>query len=303
MGVHSRLFHDIMPINKTGETPQKLSHQAEYDPEDPSARDVGIGTLGEKTLHAALKNYYEPDAAFREIKYRGCVADIMRGDDIIEIQTSNFIKLKPKLSRFCPTKKVTVVYPVARHKMILTIDPLTGAAGPRRKSPKTGSPYEIYSELTHIIPFLAEPNLKFRVVMVDVDEYRVPRDKWNGKVKTFTRTERIPTAIGEEYEVGYSVGWDALIPDEIKTLDYFTIKDFAKFASLKYHAANAAVNMLVYAKAAKRIPKPESMKAAPKKRGEKLSEAEAAAREAIKKDGSRNFYQLVKNSPDKPENE
>ncbi|HHX54297.1 MAG TPA: hypothetical protein GX704_05235 [Clostridiales bacterium] len=290
-----------MPTEKYGETPHKLSHQAEYDADNPSVRDAGIGTLGEKTLHAALKNYYEPDAAFREIKYQGCVADIMRGDNIIEIQTSNFIKLKPKLSRFCKTKKVTVVYPVARRKMILTIDPSTGAASSTRKSPKTGSPYEIYSELTHIIPFLDEPNLRFRVVMVDVDEYRVPREKWGGKRKAFTRTERIPTAIGEEYEVGYSVGWDALIPDEIKTMEYFTIKDFAKFSSLKYHAANAAVNMLVYAKAAKRIPKPESLKIAPKKRGEKLSEAEAAAREAIKKDGSRNFYQLLKISPDIPE--
>lgn len=296
-------FCEIMPNKKTGETPHKLSHQAEYDPEDPSVRDIGIGTLGEKTLHAALKNYYEPDPAFREIKYQGCVADIMRGDCVTEIQTGNFAKLKPKLSRFCKTKKVTIVYPVARHKMLITIDPLTGTASPRRKSPKTGSPYEIYNELTHIIPYLAEPNLKFKVVMVDVDEYRVPREKWGGKRKAFTKTERIPTAIGEEYEVGYSIGWDALIPDEIKALEYFTIKDFAKFASLKYHAANAAVNMLVYAKAAKRIPKPESIKIPPKKRGEKLSEAEIAARQAIKKDGSRNFYKLVKLPPENQENE
>ena len=38
----------------------------------------GIGTLSEKTVHAILKNYYEPDEDYHEIPVNGYVADIYR---------------------------------------------------------------------------------------------------------------------------------------------------------------------------------------------------------------------------------
>ena len=122
----------------------------------------------------------------------------------------------------------------------------------------------------------------------------MPR-KNKARKKLSPKPKEFPPLSARNTKVGYSpAGW--LIPDEIKALEYFTIKDFAKFASLKYHAANAAVNMLVYAKAAKRIPKPESIKIPPKKRGEKL-EAEIAARQAIKKTAAV-LYKLVKLPPE-----
>ena len=47
----------------------------------------GIGTLKEKTMHAVLKNFYEPDVSHQEIKVDRFVADILRDNEIIEIQT------------------------------------------------------------------------------------------------------------------------------------------------------------------------------------------------------------------------
>ena len=49
----------------------------------------GIGTLGEKTLHAALKAYYEPDAESHEIKIGRYIADIVGENGIIEISPSS----------------------------------------------------------------------------------------------------------------------------------------------------------------------------------------------------------------------
>ena len=37
---------------------------------------LGIGTLSEKTVHAILKNYYEPDEDKQEIPIENYVADI-----------------------------------------------------------------------------------------------------------------------------------------------------------------------------------------------------------------------------------
>ena len=34
-----------------------------------------IGTLGERTLHAALKRFFEPDTSFHEIRYKSFVAE------------------------------------------------------------------------------------------------------------------------------------------------------------------------------------------------------------------------------------
>ena len=49
----------------------------------------GIGTLGEKSLHAALKLYYEPDSSRHEIPVGQYVADIVNEEGIIEIQTKH----------------------------------------------------------------------------------------------------------------------------------------------------------------------------------------------------------------------
>ena len=283
-----------MPENTISaeESLERLVSAASFEADDPETRDGGIGTLGEKTLHAALKNYYEPDPRLHEIRYKGCVADIMRDGEIIEIQTANFYGMRSKLERFCAENRVTVVYPAARRKTIVTVDPKTGEALSRRRSPKTGSPYEIYAELIHILAFLREPNLSFRVVMVDLDEYRVTADKKRrGRGKAYTRTERIPTAFCEEYEAGGGAGWTSLIPGEILSADYFTIKDFAKYSSLTYYRASAAVKVLLTAGAVEKIARPEAEK--PPKTKKNAPEAERSAAKAADKSRSRNFYRVM----------
>ena len=50
----------------------------------------GIGTLGEKTLHAVLKHYFEPDSSFHEIRCGTFFADIFNAEGITEIQTRSF---------------------------------------------------------------------------------------------------------------------------------------------------------------------------------------------------------------------
>ena len=98
----------------------------------------GIGTLGERTLHAILKSYLEPDSAYHEQKVGRYVADICRGEEIIEIQTRAFDKLKNKLGLFAKDYRVTVVYPIDVVKYLSWIHPETGEITSRRRSPKKG---------------------------------------------------------------------------------------------------------------------------------------------------------------------
>ena len=51
----------------------------------------GIGTLGEKTLHALLKNYLEPDETKQEIRLGTYYADIYNGKEIIGSRPASLI--------------------------------------------------------------------------------------------------------------------------------------------------------------------------------------------------------------------
>ena len=117
----------------------------------------GIGTLSEKTLHAALKAYYEPDDESREVALGGFVADIVGEEGIIEIQTRSFERLRGKLEAFLEAARVTVVYPVAVERQLRWIDPETGEVLPPRGSTKKGIPFDVLPELYKIKPLLTHP--------------------------------------------------------------------------------------------------------------------------------------------------
>ena len=82
----------------------------------------GIGTLSEKTVHAVMKNYYAPDTDMHEIPIENFVADIYTGQEIIEIQTRAFHKMRRKLDAFLPLYPVTIVYPIPHIKWLFWIE-------------------------------------------------------------------------------------------------------------------------------------------------------------------------------------
>ena len=92
----------------------------------------GIGTLKEKTMHAVLKNFYEPDVSHQEIKVDRFVADILRDNEIIEIQTRSFNAMRKKLSVFLEKYPVTIVYPIPHNKWLYWIDENTGEISKKR---------------------------------------------------------------------------------------------------------------------------------------------------------------------------
>ena len=127
-----------------------------------------IGTLSEKTVHAVLKNYYEPDEDKQEIPIEGMYADIYADGEIIEIQTRSFDRLREKLNRFLPLYKVSVVLPIPDIKWLIWIDEETGEMSDKRKSPKKGNAYQAFREFYKIKPYILNhhhlTNLLFRIM-------------------------------------------------------------------------------------------------------------------------------------------
>jgi len=219
----------------------------------------GIGTLGEKTLHAVLKNFFEPDAEAHEIRVGPYVADIVGEGGIVEIQTGNFHALRKKLAAFLEAAPVTVAYPLAHCKWLLWVDPESGDTTARRKSPRVGNFPDALWELERIKALLARPNLRLSLLLVDLEEYRL-RDGWSAdKKKGSHRYERIPLALAGRLDLRSPEDWRspeaqaAFFPPGLPCP--FTSKDYAKAARLNIHAAQTALRMLALMGAAVRCGK------------------------------------------------
>lgn len=213
----------------------------------------GIGTLGEKTVHAAVKKYLVPDEECHEIPCDGFVADIMCGGEIMEIQTAGFHRLREKLKVFLQDKDVTVVYPIPHKKWLIWIDEKTGEMTPKRCSPKVGSYYEAFYELYKIKMFLTHPNLHFRLILMDVEEYRLLNGYKNGGKKGSTRYDRIPVELVGDKFINNPDDFRELVPDEL--CQPFTVKMFQKATKLSPGKAGTAVNVLAYLKVIKKVGK------------------------------------------------
>lgn len=202
----------------------------------------GIGTLQEKTVHAVLKNFYEPDSLHQEIPVENFVADILRDDEIIEIQTRGFNKLRRKLDTFLQYYPVTVVYPIIHTKWLYWIDEETGEISKKRKSPKRGTLYDAIPELYKIKPYLPNPNLHLCLVLIDAEEYRLLNGWSHDRKKGSTRYDRIPTDIIDEYYIGSLADYQCFIPEGLEP--HFTSKDFAKAARIPLGHAQTSLTIL-----------------------------------------------------------
>lgn len=214
---------------------------------------TGIGTLGEKTLHAVLKYYYEPDAFYHEKKINGFFADIERDGHIYEIQTRSFERLSKKLSVFLKDYRVTVVYPVPSHKWLVWVDGATGETTKKRKSPKIGLPCDVLYELYKIKNHLLNENFSVLILEMELLEYR-NLDGWNEtKKRGSTRFERIPLELIDETRIDTPRDYQKLIPHDLP--QEFTVKDYAKAFNRNIKFAGTAMNVLFNVGAVERIGK------------------------------------------------
>ncbi len=215
-------------------------------------KDRGIGTLGEKTLHAVLKTYFDPGGEHQEIPMGPYVADICNNEGFFEIQTQGFHRLRDKLAFFLKKAPVTVIYPVPAVKWLIWLDQ-DGSAASRRKSPKRAGPFEILPELYKIKPLLNKEGLFFCIVLVELEEYRL-KNGWSQDGKRgSTRFERLPINLLDEIWIRGPADYRKLIPELLP--EEFTVKEFAKAAGLSVNKASVAVNVLFSVNALQRTGK------------------------------------------------
>ena len=149
-----------------------------------------IGTLNEKSLHAALKQWYARPDDLLEVSVDGFVVDIVRGDLLIEIQTRNLSAIKRKLTTLVEQHPVRLVYPVAQDKWIVRQSENGRRVLGRRKSPKHGMVELVFEELVSIPHLLAHPNFSMDVLLIQEEEVRRYDGSRNWRRKGWATHER-----------------------------------------------------------------------------------------------------------------
>lgn len=137
-----------------------------------------IGTLGEKNLHSALKAWYSRPGDRLEAEVRGFHIDIVRGKTLIEIQTGHFSSQKRKLNTLIEKNPVRLVFPIAREKWIIRVGPDGKIMVGKRKSPKQGNIYHLFTELVSLPGMIMNENFSLEVVLTREEEIR--RDDGQG---------------------------------------------------------------------------------------------------------------------------
>jgi len=189
----------------------------------------GIGTLAEKSVHAALKYACEPYADSREVKIGRYVADIVGEHGIIEIQTGSFTPLRGKLAAFLPLCPVTVVWPCVETLWIRSFDPETGEVRPRRRSPKKMQPCDAFQELYRIRDLIAHPNFRLKIISLEVEELRTLTKTIHGRGRhpRPEKIDRFPLAMLGQFSVDDLADWTQFLTFIHPLPEVFTSKEFA----------------------------------------------------------------------------
>lgn len=137
-----------------------------------------IGTLSEKSLHAAIKQYLTQPGDLIETSLDGYVIDILRGEQIIEVQTGNFSAMKRKLKKLLEAgHRVRVMYPLPVGKWIVR-QTGNGQLIGQRKSPVQRRSVEVFRQLVYIPHIL--PHSNFSLEILHTHQKEIWRDDGQG---------------------------------------------------------------------------------------------------------------------------
>lgn len=190
-----------------------------------------IGTLNEKSLHAALKEWVaEPEDQF-EVRLGRYVIDVVRDDLLIEIQTRNFSAIKRKLYNLVQHHQVHLIYPIAAQKWIVKL-PKDESDSPssRRKSPKQGQMADIFFELVRMPSIMQHPNFSLQVLLIHEEEIRRYDGKKGWRRKGWVTHERCLLEIVDHHTFRTPQDLSIFLPPNLS--EPFTTTDIAEASTL-----------------------------------------------------------------------
>lgn len=189
-----------------------------------------IGTRNEMSLHAALKEYYRQPGDIVEGKIGNYIIDLVQKDRLVEIQTGNFSALKNKFGDLLQDYSVHLVYPIAVERYLVYIAPKTGELLNRRKSPKKGTVYDLFSELIRIPHLICHPRLTIEAVLIIEEELRCDDGQGSWRRRGVSILDRHLVEVQDRQIFSVPQNFLALLPKKLPRL--FTNKNLAELVGI-----------------------------------------------------------------------
>ena len=115
----------------------------------------------------------------------------------------------------------------------------------------------VFPELYKIKTFLKNPNLRFRLAFLDMEEYKLLNGWSKDKKKGASRFDRIPTEFVREVTIDRPEDYMQFVPLELE--DAFTSKDFAKAVHIPVALSQTVLNILYHMETVERVGKKGNM--------------------------------------------
>lgn len=199
-----------------------------------SNRRSGIGTLNEFSLHAEIIQHLAQPGDQLEAQLEGYFIDILRGDQIIEVQTRNLSKLLPKAHTMAKTHTVEVIYPIQQYKSITRIS-AEGEIVSKRKSPKNGRLVDVFDELVNAPDLFTPENISLKILLIEGEEIWLDDGKGSWRRKGWSISERRLTGIRGERVFSYPSELLELLPRSLPSP--FTNAQLAKLLKIRSRLA------------------------------------------------------------------
>lgn len=193
----------------------------------------GIGSRNERSLHAALKQWVAQPKDRFEVPLNGFVIDLVRGEQLIEIQTRNFSAIRSKLSSLLKQHKVHLLHPVTSEKWVVQVDASGTKVTSRRKSPYQGKLTDLFEELVRIPELMAHENFSLEVLFINEEEVRCRDGKGSKHRKRVSVVDRRLLQVVESFQFRETTDLLTFIPPTIN--QPFSNKDLAAALGLPLH--------------------------------------------------------------------
>jgi hypothetical protein len=193
----------------------------------------GIGLRNERSLHAALKHWVAQPGDRFEVPLGGFVIDLVRGEQLIEIQTRNFSAIRNKLSTLLKQHKVRLLHPVTSQKWVVQVDASGTKVTSRRKSPYQGKLTDLFEELVRIPELMAHDNFSLEVLFIKEEEVRCRDGKGSKHRKRVSVVDRRLLEVVQSYHFKGATDLLTFIPATIS--QPFSNKDLAAALQLPLH--------------------------------------------------------------------
>jgi hypothetical protein len=153
----------------------------------------------ETTLHRQLKDRYATDGALLEQRLGRYRIDVIRADELVEIQLASLSAIRDKVSKLLASHRVLIVKPIIAAKQIVKRRRAGGRVVSRRRSPKQRSVLDIFEELVHFTRVFPHRRLTLEVLLVEIEEWRYPghgRRRWRRDNDHQIEDQRLLNVVG-----------------------------------------------------------------------------------------------------------